>query len=98
MSSAHPSKHPVTLELVRVALDPANPDALTCTRCGHDLEVHQPEAEVPDLLLGTCPDCGAWFAIGIDEDEASVCLLAGAELVRSVLASARMCGGGRHPS
>ena len=34
-----------------------------CSCCGERLDLHQPDAERPDRLLGTCAECGAWFLI-----------------------------------
>jgi hypothetical protein len=42
-----------------------------CACCQCILERHQPDTERPDRLLGTCPDCGAWFLI---DDDARVML------------------------
>jgi hypothetical protein len=81
-------KHTMTLEVHRVGLDPANPEEFSCGRCGQVLEIHQPAADEPDLLLGTCPDCASWFIIGVSEDEAAICLLAGVDLVRTTMAAA----------
>jgi hypothetical protein len=43
---------------------------ILCARCQTPLDRHQPDAERPDRLLGTCEGCGAWFLI---DDEA--CLM-----------------------
>ncbi len=32
-----------------------------CPSCQHDLDLSQPSAQNPDMLLGTCPRCDAWF-------------------------------------
>lgn len=37
-----------------------------CACCEGTLDVHQPEPERPERLLGTCPDCGAWYLIDDD--------------------------------
>jgi len=87
MASTPQTKHAVTLEIRRVAFDPATPAPLACGRCGEALEIHQPDAETPELLLGTCRDCGAWFAIGIDGGQAAICHLLGADLMRTALAA-----------
>ena len=36
---------------------------LACLRCGDPLDLHQPDGEFPDGLLGTCPDCGSWHLV-----------------------------------
>jgi hypothetical protein len=32
-----------------------------CPHCDADLEVHQPDEDLPDRLLAVCPCCKAWF-------------------------------------
>jgi hypothetical protein len=34
-----------------------------CPGCGAPLELHQPDPECPERLLGTCPRCGGWFLL-----------------------------------
>jgi hypothetical protein len=34
-----------------------------CGRCGSSLELHQPDADLPNRLLGTCPACKAWYVV-----------------------------------
>lgn len=36
---------------------------LPCAGCGGELEIHQPDVDRPDQLLGTCPECGTWFLV-----------------------------------
>lgn len=36
-----------------------------CARCQSALERHQPDAEQPDRLLGTCGACGSWFLLDL---------------------------------
>lgn len=38
-------------------------DHAPCPHCDEPLVLHQPDADQPDRLLGTCPDCRAWFLI-----------------------------------
>ncbi len=42
-----------------------------CLRCESNLDINQPEAEVPDRLLGVCSDCGSWYLIDIDPETES---------------------------
>ena len=36
---------------------------ISCTGCGEVLDLHQPDVEQPDRLLGICPECRTWFLI-----------------------------------
>jgi hypothetical protein len=36
---------------------------LRCQRCTIPLQIHQPDLETPDRLLGTCPGCHQWCFI-----------------------------------
>ena len=47
------------LELVRFE----SLNDIFCVSCHNPLDLHQPDGERPDQLLGTCPDCGAWYLI-----------------------------------
>jgi hypothetical protein len=40
-----------------------------CPNCQAPLEVHQPDVEHPERLLGTCKVCKAWCLIYPDEGE-----------------------------
>jgi hypothetical protein len=37
-----------------------------CGCCQSVLDRHQPDPDRPDRMLGTCPECGAWFLIDGD--------------------------------
>ena len=52
------------------AVDPAEEPAvgdplISCRACGAGLELSQPDADRPELLLGTCTDCGSWHQVRI---------------------------------
>jgi hypothetical protein len=53
----------LALEIIRLHPDPQAPSEVACAGCRGDLVVHQPDAQVPERLLGTCPCCSAWFLI-----------------------------------
>jgi hypothetical protein len=36
---------------------------IRCRRCNALLQIHQPELETPERLLGTCPECHQWCLI-----------------------------------
>jgi hypothetical protein len=42
----------------------ANFPTLACAGCRGWLDVHQPDPNQPDQVLGTCANCGRWYRIG----------------------------------
>ena len=51
----------------RPALDPRpGPRRAPCLGCGSSLELHQPDGDAPQRLLGTCDRCGGWHLIDCD--------------------------------
>jgi hypothetical protein len=34
-----------------------------CRACGSELDLHQPDPEMPERLLGTCGDCKTWYLL-----------------------------------
>jgi hypothetical protein len=51
----------LSLTLDRIHLGPVGHPS--CPHCEDPLDLHQPDSAQPDRLLGTCPDCRAWFLI-----------------------------------
>ena len=41
---------------------------LVCRKCGNNLSLHQPDPEMPELILGTCGDCKTWYLFNDDSD------------------------------
>jgi hypothetical protein len=39
-----------------------------CPRCGSHLDLHQPQPNLPDRLLGTCDSCDLWAVIEVGRD------------------------------
>ena len=37
-----------------------------CPNCEGDLEVHEPDEDLPDRFLATCPACKSWFLMDSD--------------------------------
>jgi hypothetical protein len=35
-------------------------DSTRCVSCGERADLHQPDLDVPERLLATCPKCGLW--------------------------------------
>jgi hypothetical protein len=53
----------VLLDLIRTSIDDRSFDQIECIRCKSFVHVHQPDEELTDRLLGTCPECFAWYLI-----------------------------------
>jgi hypothetical protein len=49
--------------LVPVLAEDGEAAGIACPDCGGLMELHQPDAEIPDRLLGTCVACRRWVAI-----------------------------------
>lgn len=41
-----------------------------CSQCDCELDLHQPNPATPERLLATCNDCGAWFLVDLQPDDA----------------------------
>lgn len=42
---------------------------IACRDCGAPLDVCQPDPNLPDRFLATCPDCLTWFLIETTSDQ-----------------------------
>jgi hypothetical protein len=57
----------VSLDLIHTSINDRPFDQIECIRCKSFLHIHQPDEELADRLLGTCPDCFAWYLIDAAE-------------------------------
>jgi hypothetical protein len=46
-----------------------------CRDCRVPLNVHQPDEDRPDHLLGTCARCGAWYLIELGAEDGGAYLV-----------------------
>jgi hypothetical protein len=37
-----------------------------CSKCGLPLETHQPDEDMPERLIATCPECKAWYLVDLE--------------------------------
>jgi hypothetical protein len=84
----NPSFPVAALVSLNLACLPAPSDELcksTCMSCGSSLDLHQPESEVPDRLLGTCPQCQRWYILDFITDEAVIVSLPEAEVFLKIV-------------
>jgi hypothetical protein len=59
-----------TIHIGTVAIDGlAN---ITCQTCGAPLDVCQPDPNLPDRFLATCPDCLTWFLVEASTDQQAI--------------------------
>jgi hypothetical protein len=66
MASAQPPMISVPLTVVLLPSHRPVAAAAPCLRCGAALELHQPDGDAPQRLLGTCDACGGWHLIDCD--------------------------------
>src|SRR4051812_35541212 len=57
----------VSLAVTRLSSHPEVPTEAPCLGCGSSLQLHQPDGDAPQRLLGTCDICGRWHLIDCDE-------------------------------
>ncbi|MCA1686619.1 MAG: hypothetical protein LC745_11735 [Planctomycetia bacterium] len=54
---------------LRYRAAPVRTDGLStvdCLNCRQPLDIHQPDADLPDRMLGTCPACQTWHLLDCD--------------------------------
>jgi len=89
--ASHPPSRPrrssVTSPLARIEIDSKRAPVFPCPGCDTPLDIHQPDSDAPEILLGVCPDCGQWVAIGVEAEGtgALVVSLPGVAQLRSAL-------------
>jgi hypothetical protein len=68
MSIASPMPRMISVPLTVVPLSshPVVPTETPCLGCGSSLQLHQPDGNAPQRLLGTCDTCGSWHLIDCD--------------------------------
>jgi hypothetical protein len=60
---------------LRYEIIPTRPDGLTpflCLDCRRQLDVHQPDADLPDRMLATCEHCKGWHLVEWSTDGKTV--------------------------
>ncbi len=85
--AVHPSPR-ATFQLPVAFLHDFDRDrGLSCPACDLLMDLHQPDPRDPDLLLGTCPKCGAWHLIETAPDQVGVAIvtLPGGDEVRAAI-------------
>src|SRR5690242_3353116 len=62
-----------------------------CLACGASLELHQPDIDSPDRMVGICTKCGCWYLLDTiaGTDEAVMVGLPDGEALRKALVSHR---------
>lgn len=56
---------------------------VACLGCGATLEIHQPDQEHPDRLLGTCDACHGWVVADFarDRDDGAIVFIPDGEFL-----------------
>jgi hypothetical protein len=63
MYSLPPQTVPVSVAPLDLAVDPDEPCRVYCLKCESYLDLHIPNPETPECMLGTCLDCGSWYLV-----------------------------------
>jgi hypothetical protein len=82
--------HVTSLAISAEGLEPPK-----CRDCQVELNLHQPDEDRPEHMLGTCARCGEWYLIefGKNSREAFLFDLANVRTIRQTLSAARRTGG-----
>jgi hypothetical protein len=60
------SSIPVSLNLIHLAIDKRSAADVRCQECDGRLTLHQPDVNLADRFVGTCPRCQAWYLINLE--------------------------------
>jgi hypothetical protein len=74
----------ITTKLATIQIASVEVDGLAsiaCRVCGAPLDVCQPDPNLPDRFLATCPDCLTWFLVESSTDQAEIQIASLAPLV-----------------
>jgi hypothetical protein len=63
------------LRFANVPIPPDGPVSVRCLDCDQPVEMHQPDSELPERMLGTCEHCQAWYLLECDPDAAQAVLI-----------------------
>ena len=62
-----------TVNIVTTSIDGLA--GISCRTCGAPLDVCQPDPNLPDRFLATCPDCLAWSLVESTGDQSVVWMI-----------------------
>jgi hypothetical protein len=68
---AFPSQTTITWNITTLKISDDGFETPCCRNCQATLNVHQPDEDRPEHLLGTCAGCGAWYLIELDKEKTS---------------------------
>jgi hypothetical protein len=57
---------------VNVSTRQTQPSPLRCQMCQSVLDMHQPNQDRPEEMLGICAGCGEWHFVGASENDTSL--------------------------
>jgi hypothetical protein len=63
-----PRRVPAVLDVIPFPAPPGDLAWFRCADCSTSLELHQPDNEFPDRLLGVCKSCRRWTLIELAPD------------------------------
>lgn len=65
MHPPYPRQSTITWNVTALKISDDGLETPCCRDCEAPLNVHQPDEDRPEHLLGTCPRCGAWYLIEV---------------------------------
>jgi len=63
MYSLPPQTVPVSVGPLELAIEADEPCRVYCLTCQIPLDLHIPNPETPECMIGTCLECGSWYLI-----------------------------------
>jgi hypothetical protein len=87
---AFPNQTTITWTVTALKLSDDGLETPACRNCQTPLNIHQPDEDRPEHLLGTCARCGAWYLIELGKEETGAFMfdLPNVTLVHAVTAPA----------
>lgn len=65
----------VSLRFARLPIPPDGPINIDCLNCETPIEIHQPDSELPERMLGTCENCRTWYLVECDPNTGQAVLI-----------------------
>ena len=87
-----PRRVPTALDVIPFSTPSGDLAWVRCIKCSESLDLHQPESDFPDRLLGVCKSCRCWLLVELvpNKPEAVLILLPDGEWVLAAMRANEM--------